>query len=74
MKKIIEYIKNNYKIIFAILLVLGAFCWFQVRPAHVKSICAQWALVKAQYPDDKTQYDQDFYDDYYPRCLHEHGL
>lgn len=69
---IIKFIKKNYKILLIILIIIGAFYWWEFRPSRIKSECAKWALEKAN--DSEGMYEEDMYRDYYSRCLHERGL
>lgn len=72
LNKIIKFIKTNYKILLIILIIVGAFYWWEFRPSQIKSECAKWALEKAN--DSEGMYEEDVYRDYYSRCLHERGL
>jgi hypothetical protein len=39
MKKILFYLKIHYKIILLILVVVGTFYWFQLRPTYIRKEC-----------------------------------
>ena len=73
MKKFIK--ENWFKILIValiLLFILGWFYWFQWRTTDIKKECAKWSLEKAKTSD--TSYDQEYYDDYYLRCLRENGI
>jgi hypothetical protein len=63
----------HYKIIIALLLVLGAFYWFELRPSMIKKDCSSYALKNSMNADEKT-YDQTTYNGEYKRCTEMKGL
>jgi len=72
-KTIYEYVKNNYKIITAVLFIFCLFYWFSWRPTHIKSICATHSL-KVNSNDGGKTFDESGFNATYSLCLHEHGL
>jgi quinol-cytochrome oxidoreductase complex cytochrome b subunit len=54
---------NNMTLVVCIILIIsGAFYWFQYRPSEIKKECVQYGVPVATY------------DVLYQNCLHEHGL
>lgn len=60
-KKILDWINKN-KVVLIILLGLGLFCWFQIRPAMIYSFCSK--KLKGS-----TNYEY-----HYTKCLRENGV
>lgn len=48
LNNLIKCIKINYKIVFIILIIIGSFYWWELRPSQIKSTCAEWALIRAK--------------------------
>jgi len=82
MNKIMERINKNKNTIIIttiiLVLIMGIFYWFELRPSNIKKGCAIWAIDKAinQYGNygDSKKYQPAVYDDYFERCLREKGL
>ena len=63
MKKLKETLVklNNYKLFILLTLILiGAFYWWQIRPAHIRSSCSQIAVLRAK----EGSYSTDLYNTY----------
>lgn len=63
-------------IVSVLLLILGAFYWFQLRPARIRIYCHNNAEENAKVwvtsnQDDNTS---EIYDRSFIKCLNEHGL
>jgi hypothetical protein len=75
MKKIREY---KGIIIIVLILISGAFYWFQLRPAFVKSFChekaTEQAIEKAKPYGLKDKFHKDDYETYYKWCLQSKGF
>ena len=72
-----NWVKNNWfkisLLVIIIIIIGGAFYWFQLRPTKIRNYCNQWALDKAGIPGEK-RYNIGQYNDYFDRCLREQGL
>lgn len=81
--------KTKYIFALTIMLVVGGFYWFQLRPANIKKEC--WSRVEKMQSSGSggrlsgsessiLEYrriirgDQESVDDYYKNCLREKGL
>jgi hypothetical protein len=57
------------KVLYVFLIILGIlFYWFQIRPAQIRKVCGELALLYAQ------NYESSEYEHVYQGCLHEKGL
>lgn len=71
---------NQYKIILIIILIgVGLFYWFQVRPSRIYSHCHKeainYAITVYPYKDEKgDRFQRDDYEAKYTRCLRENGI
>ena len=70
--------KKSYVILLLIIASL-LFCWFQIRPPIIISICSKEGKAKAIKNNEKNggetgTFLAPAYDTYYKICLHEKGL
>ena len=70
---------QKWFIFLSIILVLGLFYWFQIRPAQITARCTQIAQDSAknnalQYLKDQGKFKRGDYEFYYSTCLNEKGL
>lgn len=65
--------KIHYKIVILILVVVGTFYWFQVRPAQIKKECAHYAQ-KLACDENDGGCEKERYDFRFKKCLSEYGL
>lgn len=82
--RVITRIKNllrkfnlfHYSLFVMIISLITAFFWFQVRPANIKSSCANQISVKLNLISAKRSLLewQRAYDLQYDNCLHKNGL
>lgn len=79
MKKIKEILikLNNWKFIILIMLIIsGAFYWYEIRPSVIKKSCYNTAkgkaMINSNLPNNK--FTKDDYDTYYKWCLESKGL
>jgi hypothetical protein len=65
--KIIQYVKDNYKVILFILCVVGIFYWYEIRPSIIRSGCynqaKDQAIEKGKTEDSATYlFDREHWD------------
>lgn len=69
---------NEYRniIVIALLILAGAFYWFQYRPSEIKKDCAEWSKRESYYHVGGGEFklDDEEYDIKYKQCLREKGL
>ena len=66
-------IKNNFKVIAVLILIVGSFYWFELRPSMIKKYCSSFA-VNISLSADQSTYDQKTYNGEYKRCTEMKGL
>ncbi len=70
---------NQKLVILVIILLLGAFYWFQIRPSQIKIKCesktvtAMAEMTKMSLAINEKNF-WDWRNDYYQSCLHRYGL
>lgn len=90
MKKLKELLIKYWWIVLIVIIGLGLFCWYQIRPSYVYSVCNEKAKEKAreilktktEISDDneykeaseKGLYLKDDYEYYYKQCLRSKGI
>lgn len=71
---------NQKLVILIIVLFLGGFYWFQIRPSQIKTKCESKAVemmkeaTKIPEIGNSTKRFWDWRNDYYQSCLHHYGL
>jgi hypothetical protein len=74
---------NNWKFVILIIVIIGgAFYWFQMRPINIRKGCVDLAEKEIWLNKDHVGYisitqnerAEGKFDVYYERCLYEHGL
>lgn len=79
-EKITKFIKQYWWIIVIILIILGEFCWYQIRPSIIYSKCQKIAEnqaigeYKKRNGDPTFRFLKDDYDFAYKMCLRSHGI
>jgi hypothetical protein len=63
--------ENRYVVIIALLILSGAFYWFQYRPSEIKKTCDEVAKNEAARSYGNREKNYDFK---YRQCLRENGL
>jgi len=83
-----NFLAKHWLIILIVLLGLGLFCWYQIRPARIYSACHKKAveraidLKKKKLDLERTfwiegmedSYSKDDYDYCYKQCLRSRGI
>lgn len=56
-----------------LLILLGLFLWYEVRPAKIRENCS-FDTVFLYKKDEISMTYEEFYDFYYHKCLNQEGL
>jgi hypothetical protein len=75
MKKIAHGLHKHYKLIVLLLLIAGAFYWFEFRPSTIKTACESDTHsldTKSKASGDLVTMTQLNF--HYSACLHQHGI
>lgn len=68
-----EILKNKRSLIVIILILVGLFYWFQIRPAKIRKFCGTEPVLLYNKNETSMTY-QEFYNFDYQKCLNQHGL
>lgn len=70
-----KLINANVIVIFLLIIIaLGIFYWFQLRPASIRSECNQWIIDQPGEVNLRTDSGRKKYEAQYSFCLHDKGL
>jgi len=83
--KLKDIISTNKWFILAVILIVGWFYWFQLRPSFIKQNCQEYAremgntyfsleFVQKEEPLKRSQLQAEYMEQTYSRCLHDKGI
>ena len=55
-----------------IIILVGLFYWFEIRPSEIRKICNNESIEKSKTTPNNWSYD--LFDLYYKTCLRKNGL
>ena len=64
------WLKENWFKLVLLLLVMGLFYWYELRPHKIRKDCWDWAFEETQ----KRNGDRDDVNYFYKKCFREKGL
>ena len=70
-KAVFDFARLHYQVILILLILVGAFYWFEVRPANIRMNCEAYIHDFGVAHPDATTTEYNFQ---YSTCLHKYGL